>query len=77
MVNSDLDQSRVTAVKAAQQVYGIGKVAAGVRTGSFEEGLQIGVTRAPVAGDTRQLGLGNADRLTVDGPINRHSYPLD
>jgi len=48
-----------------------------VRTGSFEEGLQIGVTRAPVAGDTRQLGLGNADRLTVDGPINRHSYPLD
>jgi hypothetical protein len=35
------------------------------------------MTRTPVARDTRELGFGNADRLTVDGPINRHSYPLD
>jgi hypothetical protein len=34
------------------------------------------MARAPVACDARKLGFGNADRLTADGPIDRHSFPL-
>jgi hypothetical protein len=50
-------------VKAAQQMHGVGKVAARMRPGGFEESVEVRMARATVARDPGELGLGNADRL--------------
>ena len=84
----NFNQTGVAPVKAAQQVHGVGKVAAGVTAGRFEQHVEIGMASAALARDARELGFGNADRmgplqsitlmgtLVADGPVNRHSSPL-
>jgi len=76
MLERKLDQARITAVKAAQEMDGVGKITPGVRAGCFKQRTEVQMARAPVACDSRKLGFGNADRFAVDGPINRHSFPL-
>jgi hypothetical protein len=34
------------------------------------------MARATFARDTGKLRFGNADRLSIDRPVNRHSLPL-
>jgi len=34
------------------------------------------MTRRAFRADARKVSFGNADRLTADGPIDRHSFPL-
>jgi hypothetical protein len=34
------------------------------------------MARAPLARDTGKLRFGNADGLSLDRPVNRHSLPL-
>jgi hypothetical protein len=63
-------------MQTAQEMDGIREIAASMRAGRFEKGVQVRMARAPVACDARKLGFGNADRLTADGPIDRHSFPL-
>ena len=50
-------------MKAAQQVHRVGQVAAAVRTGRFEQAVEIGMARATLARDAGKLRFGNADRL--------------
>ena len=50
-------------MKAAQQMHGIGEVAAGMRPGRFEQSIEMRMARATVARDAGKLGFGNADRL--------------
>jgi hypothetical protein len=64
------------AVKAAQQVYGIGEVTARVRTCGLEQRIQMRMACATFARHTGELRFGNADRFVADGPIDRHSLPL-
>ena len=56
-------------MEAAQQVHGVGEVAARVAAGRFEQGIEIRVTSAPLARDARELGFGDADRFAVTGRL--------
>ena len=50
-------------MQAAQQVHRVGEVAAGMRPGRFEQGIQVRMARASLARDAGELRFGNADRL--------------
>ncbi len=52
-------------MEAAQQVDGIGEVAAGMRAGRFEQGVEMRMARASLARDAGELRFGNADRLAA------------
>jgi hypothetical protein len=54
------------AVKAAQEVDGVGDVAARMRAGSFEKRLEMRMAGGPHAGDAGELGRGNADRFRLN-----------
>jgi hypothetical protein len=75
-LEGDLDQSGVTAVQAAEEVDGIGKIATAVTPRRFEQASKIGMASTSLARDSRELDFGNADRFVADGPIDRHSSPL-
>jgi hypothetical protein len=63
-------------MNVAQQVDGVGQVAAGVPAAALQQKGEVGMARAPIARNASELSLGNADRYAVDGPIVRHSYPF-
>ena len=44
----ELDQAGMAAVQAAQQVHRVGEVAARVRAGSLDQGMEMGMARAAV-----------------------------
>jgi hypothetical protein len=50
-------------VKAAQEVDGVGKVAAGVRAGGFKQAIDVGMARASFARNAGELRFCNTDRL--------------
>jgi hypothetical protein len=71
-----LDEARIAPMQAAQQVHRIGKIAAGMSAGSFEQGIEMRMASTAVARDTRELGFGDADLNLAHGPIDCHSSPL-
>ena len=62
----DFDEAGVTAVEAAQEMHGIGQIAAGMAAGAVEQCGEMRMARKPLARDTSELGRGNADRLLFD-----------
>ncbi len=58
-----LDQARVTAVDVAQQMDGIGQIAAGMASGCFEQGIEIGMAGAAFTRDSAKLRKRCTDRL--------------
>ena len=50
-------------MKAAQQMHGVGEVAAGMAAGGFEQRVEMRMARATLARDAGELRFGNADRL--------------
>jgi hypothetical protein len=72
-----LDNARMAAMKAAQQVDCVGKVAANVRSTGFDQGIQVNVARRTFARNAGELGLSDADRKTVGRPIECHSCSLN
>jgi hypothetical protein len=72
----DIYEAWVTAMKAAQQVHGVCQVAGQVRSGSFEQTIQVRMTYTPLTRDAGKLRFGNANRLLIDRPADRHSSPL-
>ena len=65
----DLDQAGIAAVKAAQQVHRVGKVAAAMRAGRVEQAVEMRMARAAVTrtrascASATLTGLGSTDRL--------------
>jgi len=76
MLERELDQAGIATVEATQKVDGVGQIATRVPAGSLKQCIEVRMARGPVACDPRKLGFGDADRFAVDGPIDRHSYPL-
>ena len=62
----DLDEPRVATMKAAQQMDGVGHIAAGMPAMSFEQGGKMQMACGSVAGDPGELGSGYADRYWFD-----------
>jgi hypothetical protein len=54
------------AVKAAQQMHGIGHVPPGMAACAVEKRGKVRMARRAFARDTCELGRGNADRLLFD-----------
>jgi hypothetical protein len=52
----------MAAVKAAQQMDGVGEVAAGMRPGSLDQRLEMRMAHTAIVVDAREMRLGNADR---------------
>src|SRR4051812_11590636 len=71
----DFDQPGIAAVETAQQMHGIGKVASRMRSCRLQQRGEVRMARAPVARDAYEMRLGNADRLALNGPVDRHSVP--
>jgi hypothetical protein len=62
-------------MEVAQQVHGIGEVAARMAPRRFEQGIEVRMASGTLARDARELGFGNAERCLADGPLDRHSSP--
>ena len=62
MVKRKLDQARVTAVKRAEKMDRIGKVARRFGPGRGGEGEAVGMNRRPFAGNPRNLRTGNVQQ---------------
>src|SRR5678816_4488301 len=87
-LQSQLDQSWIATVQAAQQVDGVCQIAPRMTARSFEQRSQVGMTGAAFTRNSRELGFGDADRtgplqsmtlmgsFMADGPICCHSLPL-
>jgi hypothetical protein len=76
-------------MQAAEQVHGVGKVAAAMRTARAEQTVEVRMASAAFTHNSGKLRFGNADRLmgphrsttlmgalVVDGSFDRHSSPL-
>jgi hypothetical protein len=62
MAVGELDQARLIAMKAAQQMHAVREVSRGIEAGSFEQGIQVTMARRSNRGDARKMCLGYADR---------------
>jgi hypothetical protein len=62
MAVGELDQARLVAMKAAQQMHAVREVPRGIQAGGFEQGIQMAMARRSVRGDARKMCLGYADR---------------
>ena len=69
----DFDETGITAVKAAQEMHRVGEIPRRVRARGFEKRIQMRMARATFTRNTGKLRFGNADRLSLDRPVNRHS----
>src|SRR5690348_342582 len=54
----NLDQSRIAAMKAAQEMHRIGEIAAGMRPPTVEQAEEIGMAAGASAGDSGKLRSG-------------------
>ena len=62
MIVGKLDEARMAAVEAAQQVDRVGEIARRVRAGSLEKCIEVAMTRRTVRSDPRKVRFGYADR---------------
>ena len=76
----ELDEARVAAMKAAQQMHGIGEVAAAMRAGRFEQAVEMRMARATVTrtrascASATLTGLWSTDRLiAIPSPLRLSS----
>jgi hypothetical protein len=60
------DEARITAVKAAEEMDGVGEVAAGMKPRPLDQRKEVRMASASVVRDPRELGCGNADRFLFD-----------
>jgi hypothetical protein len=61
-LQSDLDEARIAAVKAAQKVDGVGHIPTGMPTNALQKSSEVQMARGSVASDPGELGPGYADR---------------
>src|SRR3954452_17999715 len=64
-------------VQVAEEMHGIGEVSPRMPARRFEQSAEIWMTSTSPARDARELGFGSAGLTVADGPIDRHSSPLD
>jgi hypothetical protein len=65
-LKSDLDESRIATVKAAEQVDGVGHVVAGVPTHPLQEKSEVHMASRSVASDPSEVARGHADGQRLD-----------